>query len=44
LSVDGSTVEDVHRQLTGVPESATHIVMSAGGNNAATDGTSRIIR
>ena len=34
LAVDGSTVEDVPRQLARVPESATHIVMSVGGNDA----------
>src|SRR5688572_6214198 len=34
LAVDGATVEDVPQQLTRLPESATHVVMSVGGNNA----------
>jgi hypothetical protein len=34
LAADGSTVEDVPQQLAGLPESVTHLVMSAGGNNA----------
>jgi hypothetical protein len=33
-AVDGAMVEDVHRQLRGLPEDATHLVLSAGGNDA----------
>ena len=34
LAVDGSVVEDVHRQLKRLPAEATHLVISAGGNDA----------
>jgi hypothetical protein len=32
--VDGAIIDDVHRQLTRVPGDATHLVVSAGGNDA----------
>ena len=34
LARDGSTVEDVYRQLSLIPNDATHLVLSAGGNDA----------
>jgi hypothetical protein len=34
LAVDGHTTEDVANQLTGLPPGATHLVVSAGGNDA----------
>lgn len=34
LAVDGSVVEDVESQLQWLPEDATHLVLSVGGNNA----------
>ena len=34
LAVDGSVVEGVHAQLGRVPAGATHLVVSAGGNDA----------
>ena len=34
LAVDGSMTQDVPRQLVKVPGEATHLVVSAGGNNA----------
>lgn len=34
LAVDGSVVEGVHAQLGRVPGGATHLVVSAGGNDA----------
>lgn len=34
LAVDGSVVASVARQLDGVPEDATHLVLSTGGNDA----------
>jgi hypothetical protein len=34
LAVDGNGAEDVSRQLVRLPEDATHLVVSAGGNNA----------
>ncbi|MBD0372080.1 MAG: SGNH/GDSL hydrolase family protein [Pyrinomonadaceae bacterium] len=34
LAVDGSVVEDVHRQLQRLPADASHLVISAGGNDA----------
>jgi lysophospholipase L1-like esterase len=34
LAKDGSTVEDVYRQLSLIPNDATHVVLSAGGNDA----------
>lgn len=33
-AVDGSMVQDVHGQLSHLPKDATHLVLSAGGNNA----------
>jgi len=33
-AVDGSMVQDVHSQLSRAPKDATHLVVSAGGNNA----------
>jgi hypothetical protein len=34
LAIDGSAADGVLRQLPRVPEDATHLVVSAGGNNA----------
>src|SRR3954462_371801 len=34
LAVDGSIAEDVPRQLRGLPDDASHLVVSTGGNNA----------
>ena len=34
LAVDGSVVDGVHRQLQRLPAGATHLVVSAGGNDA----------
>lgn len=34
LAVDGATVSGVERQLGGLPPDATHLVVSAGGNDA----------
>lgn len=34
LAVDGSLVADVRRQLANLPDDATHLVVSAGGNDA----------
>lgn len=34
LAVDGSTTHDVHVQLDKLPPDASHLVVSAGGNNA----------
>jgi len=34
LAVDGSMTQDVHRQLDRVSMDASHLVVSAGGNNA----------
>lgn len=34
LAVDGSVVEDVHNQLKRLPADASHLVISAGGNDA----------
>ena len=34
LAVDGSRIGDVHQQLRRVPEDATHLVLSVGGNDA----------
>lgn len=34
LAVDGDTVSDVVHQLQRLPESATHLVLSVGGNDA----------
>jgi len=33
LAKDGSVINDVHRQLGGLPRDATHLVLSAGGND-----------
>lgn len=33
-AVDGSVTTDVHRQLVDIPEDATHLVVSVGGNDA----------
>jgi hypothetical protein len=33
-AVDGNVVEDVSRQLRGIPPDSTHLFISAGGNNA----------
>ncbi len=33
LAVDGSLINDVYRQLEVLPEAATHLVLSAGGND-----------
>jgi lysophospholipase L1-like esterase len=33
-AVDGAVVDDVARQLTRIPPDATHLVISAGGNDA----------
>ncbi|MEK8029723.1 SGNH/GDSL hydrolase family protein [Ideonella sp. DXS29W] len=33
-AVDGSTTEDIEAQLAQLPETATHLVLSVGGNNA----------
>ena len=34
LAVDGAVVSEVLRQLSDVPVDATHVVISAGGNDA----------
>lgn len=34
LARDGAIVDDVHRQLNAIPADATHLVLSAGGNDA----------
>jgi GDSL-like Lipase/Acylhydrolase family len=34
LAVDGSVVRDVNRQIVRVPRDATHVFLSAGGNDA----------
>lgn len=34
LAMDGAMLEDVSHQLRHVPEEATHVVLSAGGNDA----------
>src|SRR5688572_22244247 len=34
LAVDGATTVDVRRQLARVPDAATHLVLSVGGNDA----------
>jgi len=33
LAVDGSVINDVHRQLDALPGDATHLVLSVGGND-----------
>src|SRR6266478_5299844 len=42
LAVDGSVTADVATQLKQLPEDATHLVVSAGGNDALSD--SHILR
>ena len=37
LAVDGAIVEDVARQLARLPDAATHLVVSAGGNDALSE-------
>jgi hypothetical protein len=39
LAVDGHTTEDVPRQLAELPPDATHLVVSAGGNDALAEST-----
>src|SRR6188472_4484107 len=39
LARDGSVTADVARQLAAVPEDATHLVISAGGNDALEQGS-----
>lgn len=39
LAVDGSMTEDVARQLRSLPADATHLVVSAGGNDALGEST-----
>ncbi len=34
VALDGATVSSVFRQLERIPDDATHLVLSAGGNNA----------
>jgi hypothetical protein len=34
LAVDGNTVIDVHDQLVHIPDDATHLILSVGGNDA----------
>lgn len=34
LAVDGSIVQDVYEQASDLPEDATHLIVSTGGNNA----------
>lgn len=34
LAWDGAVVTDVHQQLTNVPEGASHLIVSVGGNDA----------
>jgi GDSL-like Lipase/Acylhydrolase family len=36
LAVDGSRIEDVHGQLRRLPEDASHLVLSVGGNDLLT--------
>lgn len=38
LALDGAIVEDLHGQLERVPRDATHLVVSAGGNDALMSG------
>jgi hypothetical protein len=42
LAIDGHVVEDVARQLAGLPAGATHLFISAGGNDAL--GESMVLR
>jgi hypothetical protein len=39
LAEDGSTTEDVPRQLARLPADASHLFVSAGGNDALSEGT-----
>jgi hypothetical protein len=39
LAVDGHVVEDVAKQLRGLPPAATHLFISAGGNDALGEST-----
>jgi hypothetical protein len=39
LAVDGHVVEDVAKQLRGLPPDATHLFISAGGNDALGEST-----
>lgn len=39
LAVDGHVVEDVAKQLRGLPPDATHLFISAGGNDALREST-----
>jgi hypothetical protein len=32
--MDGSTTDDVHRQLRRLPKDAAHLIVSVGGNEA----------
>ena len=34
MAIDGACVPDVYRQLEAIPEDATHLVLSIGGNDA----------
>ena len=34
LAVDGSTIQDIHAQLKYVPNDASHLIISTGGNDA----------
>ena len=34
LAVDGSTTNDIYDQIKGIPSSATHLILSSGGNDA----------
>ena len=34
IAVDGAVVSSVHRQIERIPDDATHLVLSVGGNNA----------
>src|SRR5579862_3013837 len=37
LAQDGSTIDEIARQLLHLPSDATHLVVSTGGNDALTD-------
>lgn len=37
LAQDGSTIDEIGRQLVHLPSDATHVVVSVGGNNALRD-------
>jgi hypothetical protein len=34
LAVDGSTIQDIHAQIKQLPKDASHLIISAGGNDA----------